>query len=79
MNYQEYIARDPTVCGGEPIIKGTRVLVRTILASLADGDTMEEILADFPTVTKDDVRAIIAFAAASAEEDLPLQRVPDMP
>ena len=79
MNYQQHIARDPTVCGGEPIIKGTRVLVRTILASLADGDSMEEILADFPTVTKDDVRAIIAFAAASAEEDLPLQRVPDMP
>ena len=79
MNYQLYIARDPTICGGEPIIKGTRVLVRTILASLADGDSMEEILADFPTVTKEDVRAIIAFAAASAEEDLPLQRVPDMP
>lgn len=79
MNYRQHIARDPAVCGGEPIIKGTRVLVRTILASLAEGDSMEEILVDFPTVTKDDVRAITAFAAASAEEDLPLQRVPDMP
>ena len=37
---------------------------------------MEEILADFPTLTADDVRAVIAFAAASAEEDLPVSETP---
>ena len=42
------IIRDPGICGGEPVFKGTRVTLRTVLASLADGDSPEEILADFP-------------------------------
>jgi uncharacterized protein (DUF433 family) len=79
MDYHQYIVRDPKVCGGEPIVKGTRVTVRTILASLAEGDTVEELLKDFPTLKEEDVRAVVAFAAASAEEDLPLQSVPDLP
>jgi len=79
MDYHQYIVRDPKVCGGEPIVKGTRVTVRTILASLAEGDTVEELLKDFPTLKEQDVRAVVAFAAASAEEDLPLQSVPDLP
>lgn len=65
LNYEDRIVRDRTICGGEPVIKGTRVTVRTILASLAEGATTEEILADFPTLTADDVRAVIAFAAVS--------------
>jgi uncharacterized protein (DUF433 family) len=76
MKYAEHIVRDPAVCGGQAVVRGTRVTVRTILASLAEGATAEQILADFPTLTEDDVRAIVAFAAASAEEDLP---VPSMP
>lgn len=44
--------------------------LRTILASLAEGDTIEDILADFPTLTEADVRCVIAYAAASAAEDL---------
>lgn len=78
MDYQQYIVRDPKVCGGEPVIKGTRVTVRTILASLAEGAKIEEILEDFPTLTEEAVRAVIAFAAASTEEDLPVQSVPDV-
>jgi len=76
MDYQQFIVRDPQICGGELIIKGTRVTARTILASLAEGATIDEIVEDFPTVTEQAVRAIIAFAAASAEEDLPLPNVP---
>ncbi|MEQ1795299.1 MAG: DUF433 domain-containing protein [Nitrospira sp.] len=76
MNYQQYIVRDPQVCGGEPVVKGTRVTVRTILASLAEGDSTQELLQDFPTLKEEDIRAVVAFAAASAEEDLPLQSVP---
>ena len=76
MDYSEHFMRDPAVCGGQPVIRGTRVTVRTILASLAEGATVEEILADFPTLKPRDVQAVIAFAAASAEEDLP---VPPMP
>ena len=66
MNYQDYISRDPEICGGESVIKGTRVTLRTILASLAQGATEEQILRDFPTVEAEALRAVIAFAAASA-------------
>jgi uncharacterized protein (DUF433 family) len=47
------------------------VLVRVLLGYLAHGETMERILQDFPALTTDDVRAVIAFAAAAAGEDLP--------
>jgi len=76
MNYSVFLLRDPQICGGELIIRGTRVTVRTVLASLAEGATEQEILADFPTLTSQGLRAVIAFAAASAEEDLPLPPVP---
>ena len=75
MNYQQYIMRDPKICGGELVIKGTRVTVRTILASLSEGATIQAILEDFPTLTEESVRAVIAFAATSAEEDLPIPRM----
>jgi len=78
MKYEDYIVRDASVCGGEPVIKGTRVTVRTILSSLAEGARIEEILKDFPTLSADDVRAVIAFAAASAEEDLPIPSMPSL-
>jgi uncharacterized protein (DUF433 family) len=76
--FGDRIVRDPQICGGEPVFKGTRVPLRTVLASLAAGDSTEDILADFPTLKAEDVRAAIAFAAASAEEDLPVPAVPDV-
>lgn len=72
----ERIVRDPGICGGEPVFRGTRVTLRTVLASLAEGDTPEELLAEFPTLKLEDIRAAIAFAAASAEEDLPVPAIP---
>jgi len=47
-----------------------------VLASLAAGDSVEEILAAFPALKTEDVQAAIAFAAASAEEDLPVSAIP---
>ena len=79
MDYRQYIVRDPKICGGEPVIKGTRVTIRTILASLAEGARVEDILEDFPTLTEEGIRAVIAFAAASAEEDLPTPNLPSIP
>jgi len=76
MDYLAHIIRDPKICGGEPVIQGTRVTLRTVLASLAEGAATDEILADFPTLTPEDVRAVVAFAAASTEEDLPIPSVP---
>ena len=76
MNFRNKIVRDPKVCGGEPVFKGTRVTLRTVLASLAAGDSPDEILAAFPSLEPEDVQAAIAFDAASAEEDLPVPEVP---
>jgi uncharacterized protein (DUF433 family) len=74
--YEERIVRDREICGGEAVFKGTRVTLRTVLASLASGDSVEDILSDFPSLKAEDVHAAIAFAAASAEEDLPVPPVP---
>jgi len=76
--YEDRILRDPGICGGEPVFKGTRVTLRTVLASLAAGDAPEDILGDFPSLTAEDVKAAIAFAAASAEEDMPISAVPQI-
>ena len=76
VDYQQFIERRQEICGGESVIKGTRVTIRTILASLAEGASVEQIIADFPTVSREAVQAMIAFAAASAEEDLPVPAVP---
>lgn len=79
MEYLTRIVRDPQIAGGTAVIKGTRIPVRTILASLAEGDWIDDILADFPTLTEEDIRAVIAFAAGSAEEDLPILETPPTP
>ncbi len=79
MGYDRYIVRDPKIVGGQPVIRGTRVTLRTVLASLAEGATVEQILADFPTLSEDAVRAVVAFAAASAQEDLPVAGTPTAP
>jgi uncharacterized protein (DUF433 family) len=73
VNYEEYFARDPRVCGGQAVFKGTRVTLRTVLASIADGDSVETILQAYPSLTAEHVRAAIAYAAAAAAEDLPPQ------
>ncbi len=76
MNFQNHIVRDAQICNGEPTIRGTRVTLRTVLASLAEGNSEDEIVRSFPALRREDVRAVIAFAAASAEEDLPVPELP---
>jgi len=76
VDYKAHMTRNPEVCGGEPVIVGTRVTVRTILASLADGDSVQELLDDFPTLTEPDIRAVIAYSSASALEDLGIATIP---
>jgi len=78
MDFRRFIVRDPTICAGEPVVLGTRVTIRTVLASLAEGLGVEEIVAEFPTLNEEAVRAVIAFAAVSAEEDLPLPATPSL-
>lgn len=60
------ISVDPLVCGGRPIVTGTRIRVKDVLEMLAGGATPAEIAADFPYLSEDDVRAVLAYAAAQA-------------
>ncbi len=73
---EEIIISNQNICGGEPVFVGTRVTLRTILASLAEGATVGDIMSDFPSLTEEHLWAAIRFAAASAEEDLPIQKPP---
>ena len=50
--YKDRIVRDRRICGGEAVLKGTRVTLRTVLASLADGDSIEVILRAFPSLKR---------------------------
>lgn len=61
------IAVDPSICGGRPIISGTRVRVTDILDMLSSGASETEIINDFPYVTMADVRACLAYAASMAD------------
>jgi uncharacterized protein (DUF433 family) len=78
MPAEQAFKRRPDICGGQPVIRGTRVHLRTVLATRAEGASVEEIVADFPTVSAEQVSAVIAFAAASAEEDLPVPGIPTL-
>lgn len=68
----DFHARIVRASDGRPVIRGTSVTLHAVLASLAEGATVQEILADFPNLTDEDVRAVIAFAAVAAEEELPV-------
>lgn len=64
MTWQDRISVNPAVRGGKPCIKGTRITVYDVLEYLAGGMTEEEILRDFPDLTRENIRAALAFAAA---------------
>lgn len=61
------IVIDPAICGGRPILAGTRMRVTDILEMLGDGATEAEILADFPYVDGADIRACLNYAASLAD------------
>lgn len=67
----QLIVWDASICNGQPTLKGTRVLLRVVLGYLAQGEPIETILSEFPSLTEAHIQACIAFAAASAVEDLP--------
>ena len=64
-NYPEFISLSPTIRFGKPCIKGTRIAVQDILEWLASGMTNNDILDDFPELTRDHIHAALAFAADS--------------
>ena len=60
------IISDPRIMVGKPVIKGTRITVELILNKLAAGRTVEQILEDYPHLTREGIRAALEFAAKSA-------------
>ncbi|MSS71644.1 MAG: DUF433 domain-containing protein [Candidatus Latescibacteria bacterium] len=64
MEWQERISVNSAVRSGKPCIKGTRMTVYDVLEYLAGGMSEDEVLSDFPDLTREDIRACLAFAAA---------------
>lgn len=64
----ERISVDPKVMSGVPCVRGTRVPVATVLDMLAQGMSEAEILAAYPSLSADDIRAALAYAAEAAQE-----------
>lgn len=70
------ISIDPSVCHGQACIKGTRIPVHQIVGMLANGDTFESLLKAYPTITREDIRACLEYAAFLAEEQItPIEEV----
>ena len=63
MDYRTRIVIDPEVRFGKPCVRGTRLTVGDVLSYLASGMSEDEVLADFPQLTREDIRACLAFAA----------------
>lgn len=68
---RDLIVRDPKICHGQAIIRGTRVMVSVILDNLAAGLSEDEILAGYPSVTREGIRAAIAYGADLARDEYP--------
>jgi len=68
MNWREHITVDPAVCHGKPCFKGTRVMVAVVLDNLAAERTVDEILADYPSLSPTAIPAAMAYAAELARE-----------
>jgi uncharacterized protein (DUF433 family) len=67
MEKQEHITVNPEVCGGRPIIAGTRMRVADILSMLAEGTSEAGILADYPYIKSEHIRACLAYAADAVD------------
>jgi uncharacterized protein (DUF433 family) len=70
MDWRKYIRCDPNVLCGKPVIAGTRISVELISEKLASGQTIEQILEDYPHLTEEAIRAAIAFAAEVLKTDV---------
>jgi len=57
------IVIDPTVCNGRPVVRGTRITVQTILEFLGSGDSIPDIIEEYPTLTHEDVLACLRFSS----------------
>ena len=72
----ERISIDSKVCHGQACIKGTRIPVHQIVAMLANGDTMDDLLKAYPSIEREDILACLEYAAVLAEEEVsPIEKL----
>ena len=64
------ISIDPRICHGQACVKGTRIPVHQVVRMLANGDTVEDLLREYPSLTRADIRACLQYAASLAEEQV---------
>ncbi len=70
MNWRDKITTNPQICHGKACIRGTRIMVSVILDNLASGLTQEEILKSYPSLSRPDIDAAVAYAADLARESV---------
>ena len=64
------IIADPEILGGKPVVEGTRLSVEHILGLLASGMSNQEIIADYPDLTEESIRAVLAYAARALQNEI---------
>jgi uncharacterized protein (DUF433 family) len=64
------ISTDPGICHGQACVKGTRMPVHQIVRMLANGDTIEDLLSEYPFLSREDILACLDYAASLAEEQI---------
>jgi uncharacterized protein (DUF433 family) len=67
MTMMDRIELNPRVCNGKPVIKGTRIPVSVILEQIADGETLDTLIAGYPELKKEDIQAALLYAKASLD------------
>ena len=72
VKFCDRIEINPAVCHGKPVVRGTRIMVSQVLGALSGGDSIEDVLMDYPSLSPEDVFAVFAFAGTLASfEDIP--------
>ncbi len=65
----------PDICNGQPVVESTRITVQTVLEFLGAGDSIEDVLEEYPALTEDDVRACIAYGSRLAGNHFQMEAV----
>ena len=77
--YEDRIVTDPEIMVGKPVVKGTRIPVELVLQHLAENPDLEDLFAAFPRLTREDVKACLAFAKEVVEKKRRRQSAPQKP
>jgi uncharacterized protein (DUF433 family) len=76
MNVAERITIDPAICNGKPTIRGKRITVQTVLEFLANGDSVDSILEQYPTLEREDIYACLSFASTALDNNFIFEPIP---